>query len=32
MGLHKITGFLDERDEFERTGQWVGMRLMGACS
>ena len=30
MGLHRITGFLDERVEFERTGQRVGMRLMEA--
>ena len=28
MGLLRITGFLDERGEFERTGQRVGMRLM----
>ncbi len=28
MRLHRITGFLDERDEFERTGQWVGVWLM----
>ena len=28
MGLHRITGFLDERVEFEGTGQRVGMWLM----
>ena len=28
MGLHRITGFLDERVEFERTGQRVGVWLM----
>ncbi len=28
MGLHRITGFLDERGEFERTGQRVGVWLM----
>ena len=30
MGLHRITGFLDERGEFERTGQRVGVWLMEA--
>ena len=28
MGLHRITGFLDERGEFERTWQRVGVWLM----
>ena len=28
MRLHRITGFLDERVEFERTGQRVGVWLM----
>ena len=28
MGLHRITGFLDERVEFEGTGQRVGVWLM----
>ena len=30
MRLHRITGFLDERVEFEGTGQRVGVWLMEA--